>query len=406
MPEPLRLRQNNVVVASVDGQIESAEADMPFALKIDMSDAAAANDLVAAFGVEENLAGSALIQVDGTLGDDGPTATASIGLVNFRTSNATIDGALQLRIDPDSIRFTESPPLVVNNGRLDLADVRYDLETGVLHVPEGELASEIGLNPQLADLFGQFVNPLLVDPQNANGFLFINVDRPASIRTDAPLASQVAMAFSVNELKVTNDIVAELADQLVRQVEDEIVRVAGPAGRIPGFDLRATARSQLGLDRLTVGTAIRDEIGTFGGTIRDSSLRLDNGIVQSSLTFDLIDPRQGRSETYALTFAGGVNAETKAMDVRADVPLNLLEKWFGQNPPELVKLFGDRPLRTLLPNGVSLSLGGTTRQPTIDATGTIETVAPRLVEALLKNAGGDPADAVRDGLRKLEGLFN
>ncbi len=190
-------------------------------------------------------------------------------------------------------------------------------------------------------------------------------------------------------------MLAAMAESLTKQAESAVLSKAGRLRRVPGLDVDGFIRDKLRLD-----DAVRGQLAGISGDVVDSSLVLADGVARTTLTMSLADPRQGKADDdarYPLTFTGTVDVETLALGMTATVPRNLIEKWAGENPGDLVDLFGDRPFRTLLGEGLTLRFDGTTPAPRVDATEELDGVAERAVQALLDNAG---TDLLRKGLKK------
>jgi hypothetical protein len=413
--EPVEFRLNDAVVAQVSGGLvfpalrdSAAEASSSgsvatIGLVVNLPDLAAAEALLRAFDFETPVTGAAILTLNASLDDGDAIGSATVALNDATAEGLTLRGQSKLRLSADGVEV-ESADLNANGGTLSLAGARYDFATGVLTLPTGELASDVRLNRVLANLLGQYVSPLLADPQAAEGRLYATVTAPLRLTLGEGDASKdrVEIDFRIDEMVVTNDVVGEVADQLYTQAEDAVIAAAGAAGRVPGVDLRAMLRDRLNLDP---GGAVRGEIDRVAGTVRDSSLSWVDGVVRSTVTIDVLDPRRdGDGRTYALTFAGGVDAETLAMDIGLTVPVELIEKWSGENPGDLVDLFGDRPFRTIVPNGVTVALGGTTPRPEVDARTSFDAIAPRVTDALLKNlTRGGARETIERGLRGIFG---
>jgi hypothetical protein len=164
---------------------------------------------------------------------------------------------------------------------------------------------------------------------------------------------------------------------------------------VPGLDIDAFINDKLRLD-----DRVREEISSLSGEVKTSTLRLDGGVATTTFVLSLDDPRRGGDDgvRYDLTFAGTIDVETLAMSLSATVPTNLIEKWAGENPGDLVDLFGERPFRTLLDEGVTLGFAGTTPAPRVEAANELDAVVARAVDAALKNAG---SGLLKRGLRDL-----
>jgi hypothetical protein len=334
--------------------------------------------------------------IDATVTADRVTMDLEIdGLaILAETDGIRIEGPLELEIGDSAVSVTSSE-LTLNDGPLNLAGASYATETGILQLPAGPLVEDAKLNPVLTDLLGQFVNPLLTDPQSAEGLLNIDVASPALIDTESPLAGQLAILFTIESLKVENDVVGALAEQTVEQARSLVDARAGSLTRVPGLDIDAFINDKLRLD-----DRVREEISSLSGEVKTSTLRLDGGVATTTFVLSLDDPRRGGDDgvRYDLTFAGTIDVETLAMSLSATVPTNLIEKWAGENPGDLVDLFGERPFRTLLDEGVTLGFAGTTPAPRVEAANELDAVVARAVDAALKNAG---SGLLKRGLRDL-----
>ncbi len=374
------------------------------ALQVTVTDVAAARPILKSYGIDAptDLGGSISIVTKMNLDTSGETMTADgnidLTLQNVVLPGANVNGSLRLLADGEQMRVAEAAtPLTLNGGSVTLDGAIYDLASSRLELQAGPLVSGVSLNPVLADTLGQYISPFLTEPESADGLLDIGLASATRIDLTDPKASDLTATFGIRNFSVTNDAIAQLADNATGQIREELLKRIGPAGRIPGLNLDDTLR-----DKVDLGDDLRRELGTIRGAIVDSRLTLRNGVVSTTLTINARDPRAKRADdesVYPLTFTGDVNVETFALSTSATVPVELIEKWSGESPSDLVKLVGDRPFRKIAPDGVKLAFGGTTQQPTIDVRNSIAAIAPRFVSAVLDNAGGN---LLQDGLR---GLF-
>ena len=77
------------------------------------------------------------------------------------------------------------------------------------------------------------------------------------------------------------------------------------------------------------------------------------------------------------------------------IPRQLIEKWAGENPGDLVAVVGERPFQKLLPNGLTVGVGGSTVSPRPDVSAFVNDQLPQI----LRTAARDAAEnAIRRGL--------
>ena len=101
-----------------------------------------------------------------------------------------------------------------------------------------------------------------------------------------------------------------------------------------------------------------------------------------------------------------MNAQSLGLDLSTTVPTNLVEKWLGENPDYLVEYLGDRPIRRVMPDGFTLALTGTTRQPRVDAMRSINQIVPRAVNAAVERQAGDLLNDPAKAIDRFRGLFD
>ncbi len=413
------------VAGATVAQVESldfatpAEGESSVDVTASLPDLAAAKPLLVALGSLKAEAdaptGGAIVTFSGTFDAEEALATLDgeglLKLADVVAMGASASGNVPLRASGGVVRVPDdAAPLVANDGQLAIASLALNLDTLRLTGPAGSLATGVNLNPVLLDALGQFVHPVLTEPQEAGGLLDVRLDGPLDLNLSDPFGPEggtLAITFNIREFRVDNDVIGEVA----QAVADQAATIAGVEARtlrsIPGLG----GEVDKALARLNLEQEVRDEISSLRGSVPDSEFRLDRGVASTRVTFNVADPRASADASeadkrYALTFAGAVNVQTLAVDLSTTVPTNLVEKWLGENPDYLADYLGERPIRRIMPDGFTLALGGTTRRPTVDAVGSLNQIIPRAVNAAVERQTGDLLNDPGKAIDRLRGLFD
>lgn len=295
----------------------------------------------------------------------------------------------------------DAAPLAVNGGELRLGgtSVAQQGESWFLRLPQGQVLKNISLNPVAMELFGKYINPVFVEPEQAAGFLDVELTSSDTIDLADPLGTgNILLAFSIRELRVDNDIIAQFAEA---SVGESAGAIRAQLANIPGIDQQIRQR----IAGMSLSEEIKGQISSIRGNISGARVSLKGGVADTQITFNLADPRTsatqpGGRELYPLSFTGGVDTRTlAARNLSVTVPVSLIEKWAGENPKDLVDLFGQRPWPKLLPQGVRIGINGTTYLPAPDPRSfqaMAREVAPRAAEAAVRGK-------LEDALRRLRG---
>ena len=381
--DPLVIAANGAEIARVSAEATLPELG-PGPVKIEAAapDLAALVTLLAAFDLASPDApptGAASVAFEGTLDAADPVTTLAGGGA-LTLGAVTVEGLEvggTVPVEAGGGRFVipaDAGPLSANGGTLALGGAALDLSAGTLALPEGEFAGGVGLNPVLVSQIGRYVNPLFFDPEDARGMLDVRLVGASSLSLSEPFkpgGGRVTLEFAIRDLYLDNDVIGAMAQSLTGQAGGSLRRELRAVSGVPGV------REQLDglLGALDLSEEVKREVSSVRGEIARSRVALDDGVADTRITFDLVDPRRkaaerGDAETFPLTFAGRVNLETLAIDLGVTVPPNLLEKWFSEGD-DLVELFGERPIRNLAPDGVTIGFGGTTIAPTADGSGSM-----------------------------------
>lgn len=295
----------------------------------------------------------------------------------------------------------DAPPLAVNGGELRLggASLAQQGESWHLRLPQGKVLKNVSLNPVAMEFFGKYINPVFVEPEQAGGFLDVELIAADTIDLADPLGTgNISLAFSIRELRVDNDIIAQFAEA---SVGESAGAIRAQLANIPGVDQQIRQR----IAGMSLSKEIKGQISSIRGNISGARVSLKGGVADTQITFNVADPRTsatqpGGRELYPLSFTGGVDTKTLATrNLSVTVPVSLIEKWVGENPQDLVDLFGERPWPKLLPQGVKIGINGTTYLPAPDPRSfqaMAREVAPRAAEAAVRGK-------LEDALRRLRG---
>jgi hypothetical protein len=145
---------------------------------------------------------------------------------------------------------------------------------------------------------------------------------------------------------------------------------------------------------IKLGSWSEGQADTFRGEIRDAIITLENGRTQQDLTIALKEDIEG---TDPVTGQKITIPKNMPLSFRGDIRLSdLSQKLQVSLPPALVGRFirvGEKDMNRYFPDGVPISLRGTTTKPEVD----LGNIVGKLVEAQLRGAiGGKEGDAIGD----------
>lgn len=236
-------------------------------------------------------------------------------------------------------------PADCNSGKLDIGGATVDLaeETPRLTIAKGQkLLSKATLNPVFSDLFGAMINnPMFVSPSEARGLVDVTVVECNRL----PLDSLVLKTASQNDGR------AEFLFSI-----DEVY--LGTPKLLEALKL--------------VGQS--DFAGSLQGQIRESRVIIERGQTRQDVTINT-----GASDR-PFRIRGSTALETSRLDLTVTIP------------PQLLRQLGSsgRQVAELLPDGLPIPLGGTTRAPQLDLNRAFTSALKEgLLPGLLRRATGD-----------------
>ena len=313
----------------------------------------------------------------------------TLAIENAAARGMTLSGEVPLALSSGTVAIPENAqPLTMNEGEVILAgtSLQKQGESWLLRLPEGDVVSNVSLNPVLMEFFGKYINPVFVQPEQATGLLDVQVASADTLDLSDFSKANLSLKFSIRKLRIDNDVIAQFTEASVGETASAI---RGQLSAIPGVDRQIRDR----IAGFSISEEIRQRIASIRGSVTDAEVSVRGGVADTKLTFNVADPRtsatqEGRAEVFPLTFTGGVEISTlSARNLSVTVPTSLIEKWAGENPEELVEIFGERPWPRLLPEGVRIGINGTTYLPVPDPQSfeaLAREIAPRAAESLLQ----------------------
>ena len=241
------------------------------------------------------------------------------------------------------------PPADCNGGKLTLGGATVDLTDPAprLTIAKGtKLLSNATLNPVFADKFGAMINnPLFVDPKEARGLVDVTVVECNRLPLDALVLKsapqndgRAEFLFSIREVFLGNSTLMEA------------LKLAGQT----------------------------EFAGSLQGEIRESRVIIERGQTRQDVT---INTGQGDRP---FRIQGSTSLQTSALNLTFTLP------------PQLLRQLGPtgKQAAELLPDGVPIPLGGTTRAPQLDLSRALTSaVKEGLLPGLLRRAtGGNKTD--------------
>lgn len=273
-------------------------------------------------------------------------------------------------------RFTKDVVASFNGGKLDLSRIEADLrqdEPRVTFAKNHPLVRSATINPLLGKTIGQYVNPVFANATRARGQLDVTIDYCENLALSETIKTKDSGRMKASFALLDMDIANPLGSLVL--------------GKLAELPLVGSAIQPQGLD-------------VFSGSIRRAVVTVENGQTTQDITMEIIDPKAAEraqqvvgSEkpavpVYPLRFQGDVNLSSLAQSLTMTIPPGLLDKWGGS---DLLKVF---------PNGLPLSLGGTTLAPEVKLGDIGQAI---LKGQLQQNIGGGGGDA---GKNALEDLLN
>jgi hypothetical protein len=245
-------------------------------------------------------------------------------------------------------------PAAFNGGTLNLGNITVSLAQPEMRVsiPQNhKLVSNASINPLLGDTLGKYVNPIFPNSKQAKGLLDVTVKYMENVALGEKLKSQgsgrAQIVFSLRDMDIANPTGSLMF------------------GAIPGVSFGA------------------EQADTFQGRIREAVVTLESGVITEDITLELIDPgkaadvigsRQPVEPTVMpLRFQGNVSLSDLRQNINVSVPTGLLARFFRSDKDREV-------FAKIFPEGVPLTLTGTTVKPKVDA----GNIGQKILEGQLK----------------------
>jgi hypothetical protein len=291
-----------------------------------------------------------------------------IAIEDFEAPFSLKDGQVALIYAGKSGKDRLPKPFKINGGTGDISGITVNLAQATPRLSIGKnqkLAQGVTINPLLGETLGKFVNPVFANSTRAKGLLDVTVEycQDVALASDAlkgPESGRAKIIFSLSDMDIANP----LGDQMLSSL---------PLG-------------QLGL------SSVGSDTSAFRGQIKDAVVTLDRGRAETDITFALMDPnakpdaKQGKVQLYPLRFAGDVRLASLAQNLTVTIPPQLLRAWTRSDD-----------IQKWLPDGLPLTLKGTTVKPVVDA----GDIPKRIVEAQLRARAGDLLGGGKD--KKMDG---
>jgi hypothetical protein len=146
-----------------------------------------------------------------------------------------------------------------------------------------------------------------------------------------------------------------------------------------------------------------EQADTFRGRIRDAVVTLEGGVITEDITLEMIDPgkaadvigsRQPVEPTVMpLRFQGNVNLSDFTQRINVSIPTGLLGRFFRSDKDRQV-------FAKIFPEGVPLTLTGTTVKPKVDAGNIGQKIIEGQLKGLVDPSGeGGPGSLLDDLLK-------
>jgi|GEM_PF-6384477 len=284
---------------------------------------------------------------------------------------------ISLRDGKAVIAFADKPkdqrfpaPAICNGGTLNLNGFYVDLsspdEPRLYGPKKHRVLQNVSINPALGNTIGKYVNPTFTNTERSQGLLDVTVERCDGValieKWQTSESGTARIALSITDLDIANPLGSLMF------------------GKVAGA--------------LKLGNFSKGQTDTFKGEIRDAVITLENGKTTQDLTISLkedveaTDPVTGKTITIPknmpLSFRGDIRLSDLSQKLRVSLPAALVGRFIR---------VGEKDMNKFFPDGVPISLGGTTTKPEVD----IGNIVGQLIEAQLRGAiGGKNGDPLGD----------
>ena len=266
-------------------------------------------------------------------------------------------------------------PASVNGGTLDLAGIVVDLAQPDPRLSIGRnqrLLRQVSINPVLGDTLGKYINPVFPNSKQAKGLLDVTVQFADGVALGEAMkgkdSGRARVVFSLSEMDIANPLGSLLIGGLVQGL--------GAGANFAGA-----------------------QADTFRGQIKDAVITLDAGRTTQDITLTLVDAdrrdARGNPLVMPLRFNGDITLENLSQRLSVNLPTGLLTKFIRSNQLE-------RNLSIAFPNGIPLTMTGTTLQPRVDFSGVMQQFLEGQLRGRLIPGGGGSGNPLQDLLRGLE----
>ena len=246
-------------------------------------------------------------------------------------------------------------PAKFNGGSLSIGNITIDVtrpEPRITTPKNFKLVQHASINPLLGDKLGKYVNPVFTNSKQAKGLLDVTVKYMENVALGEKLKSadsgRAQVVFSLQDMDIANPTGSLMF------------------GAIPGINLGGS-----------------EQADTFRGQIKDAVVTLENGMVTEDITLEMIDPGKAaevigsrqpvKPTVMPLRFQGTVGLSDLRQNINVSLPTALLGRFFRSDKDRQV-------FAKIFPEGVPLTLTGTTVKPKVDA----GNIGQKIIEGQLK----------------------
>jgi len=277
-------------------------------------------------------------------------------------------------------------PAKFNGGTLDLSSILVDLTTPTSRVSIGKnqkLVAQASINTLLGDSLGKYINPVFTNTKQAKGLLDVTINECKNLALGHELQSansgSLTMTLNLTDMQIANPLGSLLIGKFISGLNS-----------IPGV-------------KLTLGQNASE---TFEGYIKNGTINLAKGQTTQDITMQLIDrgktpdagaaPTAGKSKApppvyMPMTFKGDINLKTQAENINVSLPPQFVSVYFAGG--------AQKSINDAFPDGIPVTLTGTTKDPKVNYPDIFTKVAKGLVGGELGNllGGGDKKNNATNG---------
>ena len=303
---------------------------------------------------------------------------ASAAFDHFEAGGVTLEKFhLPLKLADGILRFETNTPITFNGGQLNLHGLTVNWASGdprLMAPANYVLVHDASINPLLGDSLGKYINPVFTNTRRAEGKFDVILPECDGVALSDLIKTEQSGTFTAIFSLHDMNIVNPLGSQMISEVR----KSTGGLNLAKMLGVKTTTRN---------GAKDAD---VFDGEIDKASVKLEHGRIDEDITLQLSESNVSNpAPPMLLRFIGQVKLHDQSQKLDVTLPAHFVSRSIGNK--QFAELLDD-----LFPEGIPISLRGTTKSPKLDIS--------RTIVRYNKKSKGDHSD--KDDLKPLNDLLD